>query len=109
MRKENGYINTELFMDWLNNYFIPRKPAGKNLLIFNGHSSHMNTAELLQAVQNNEIIILCLPSHTTHYLQPLDRVVFKPFKTYFKEVWAKLVKLKSKISRDDSGELLNSA
>lgn len=33
MRPEKAYINSDLFMDWLVNHFIPRKSARKNLLI----------------------------------------------------------------------------
>lgn len=111
MRKESAYINTELFMNWIREHFIPRKPAGKNLLILDGHASHMNSVDMLQLASDHDIVILCLPSHTTHYLQPLDRVVFKPFKTYFKNACAKLVATRrgtGRITRDDFGELLNS-
>lgn len=112
MRRESAYISSELFMDWMAQHFIPRKPAGKNLLILDGHTSHMNSPDMLQVAADNDVIILCLPSHTTHYLQPLDRVVFKPFKTYFKDACGKLVTARQgtgRISRDDFGELLNSA
>ncbi|XP_031336978.1 tigger transposable element-derived protein 1-like [Photinus pyralis] len=112
MNKKSAYITTELFMDWMTQHFIPRKPTGKNLLVLDGHASHMNSADMLQIASDNDIIIVCLPSHTTHYLQPLDRVVFKPFKTYFKDACAKMVSTRrgtGKITRDDFGELLNSA
>lgn len=112
MNKKSAYITTELFMNWMTQHFIPRKPAGKNILVLDGHASHMNSADMLQVASDNDIIIVCLPSHTTHYLQPLDRVVFKPFKTYFKDACAKLVSTRrgtGKITRDDFGALLNSA
>lgn len=112
MRRESAYINSELFMEWLTEHFIPRKTAGKQLLILDGHASHMNCPNMLQMAFDNDIIILCLPSHTTHYLQPLDRVVFKPLKTYFKDACNKMVTARrgtGKISREDFGSLLNSA
>lgn len=112
MRKESAYMSSELFMSWITDHFIPRKPPGKNLLILDGHASHMSNVQMLELALENDIIILCLPSHTTHYLQPLDRVVFKPFKTYFKDACGKLVANRhgtGKITRDDFGELLNSA
>ncbi|XP_072378888.1 uncharacterized protein [Diabrotica undecimpunctata] len=89
-----------------------RKPPGKNLLILDGHASHMSNADMLQIASDNDIILLCLPSHTIHYLQPLDRVVFKPFKTYFKDACQQLVTRRSgtgRITREDFGELLQSA
>ncbi|KAF2886977.1 hypothetical protein ILUMI_19196 [Ignelater luminosus] len=30
---------------------------------------------------DNDVVLLCLSSHTTHYLQPLDRAVFKSLKS----------------------------
>lgn len=39
----------------------------------------------LELATANDIILICLPSHTTHYLQPLDRSFFRSLKHYFKE------------------------
>jgi hypothetical protein len=58
------------------------------------------------AMKNN--IVLCLPSHSTHYLQPLDRSFFKPLKTYFYQAcqnWI-LINEKRKITRLQFGKLL---
>lgn len=112
MRKESGYISSELFMDFLRDHFIPRKPAGKNLLILDGHASHLSNPDMLELARDNDIIMLCLPSHTTHYLQPLDRVVFKPFRTYWNQACEDLIKIGGgavKINRDKYGYLLNKA
>ncbi|RLU23500.1 hypothetical protein DMN91_003705 [Ooceraea biroi] len=111
MRSENAYINSDLFMDWLVNHFIPRKPAGKNLLIVDGHASHMTNAKVLETTKDNNIVLLCLPSHATHYLQPLDRVVFKLFKTYFRDACAKYFRLGKSMRRipREFSTLLNSA
>ncbi|XP_056645093.1 uncharacterized protein LOC130450623 [Diorhabda sublineata] len=87
MNQKSSYINAELFLKWMKEHFIPRKQDGKVLLILDGHSSHSNSYEMLQLASENDVIILCLPSHTTQALQPLDRSFFKPFKSYLsKEV-----------------------
>ena len=39
--------------------------------------------EVIKLAQDNDVHLLCLPSHTTHILQPLDISVFKPFKSFF--------------------------
>ncbi|CAH1997765.1 unnamed protein product [Acanthoscelides obtectus] len=36
-----------------------------------------------QKEEINEIILFCLPAHTTHYLQPLDGAFFKTLKINF--------------------------
>ncbi|KAI4459811.1 hypothetical protein MML48_6g00003763 [Holotrichia oblita] len=35
-----SYINSDLFLKWVKEIFIPRKPEAKVLLILDGHSSH---------------------------------------------------------------------
>lgn len=75
-------------MDWMTQHFILRKLAGKHLLILDGHTSHTTCPNMLQIAADNNVIIHCLSSH---YLQPLDQVLFKPFKTYFKDACGKLV------------------
>ena len=62
---------------------MSRKPLRKVLLILNGYTSHCNLCEMLKFAEENKIIMLCLPPHTTHYLQPLDRAVFKSLKTHY--------------------------
>ena len=52
-------------------------------MILDGHTSHYNSTDLLDLEDDNDVIILCLPSHTTQALQPLDRCFFKPLKTYY--------------------------
>lgn len=50
-----------------------------------GHTSHSNCIELLYLASENDVIIVCLPSHTTQALQPLDRSFFKPLKMYYSQ------------------------
>jgi len=47
------------------------------LLILDGHSTH-NQPEMIRYARDKDIIILCLPPHTTHETQPLDCTVFHP-------------------------------
>lgn len=64
--------------------FFPRKPAGKVLLILDGHAAHESSIEMLEFAIANDIILMCLPSHSTQALQPLDRSFFKPFKVHYR-------------------------
>ena len=47
------------------------------LLILDGHNSHC-TFTFCKYAADNKIIIICLPSHTTHALQPCDVGAFGP-------------------------------
>jgi len=54
------------------------------VLILDGHDSH-NFVELLEVAMANQIEIVELPAHTSNWLQPCDRTVFKPFKDAYNE------------------------
>jgi hypothetical protein len=82
MNQKTSYINTDLFMKWFREYFIPRKGTGKALLVLDAHASHSNAIELLDFASQNEVVLLCLSSHTTQALQPLDKSFFKRLKSY---------------------------
>ena len=57
----------------------PSRPA---LLIMDGHGSHVSI-DVIELARDNDIHLLCLPSHTTHILQLYDIGVFKLFKFNF--------------------------
>ena len=54
------------------------------LLLLDGHSSHY-TLELVKAAAEKDVIIFCLPPHTTADSQPFDTSCFGPLKTYWFE------------------------
>lgn len=85
MSQKSAYITSEIFLEWLKTHFVPRKPAGKVVLLLDGHSTHCNSVEMLEYANQNDIILISMPSHTSHYLQPLDRSVFKSLKHHFYE------------------------
>ena len=49
------------------------------------HSSHFNP-EAIKIAAEAEIIIFCLPPHTTHVAQPLDVSFFGPLKGHWSKV-----------------------
>jgi hypothetical protein len=65
----------------------------------------------LKFVEDHDIILLCLLPHTTHYLQPLDRSVFKSLKSTFNAAAYNWVKTHDNrnISRLAFGSLLRQA
>ena len=44
------------------------------------------TIELIEAAEESQILLYCLPAHSSHLLQPLDLFVFSPFKAGWKRV-----------------------
>ena len=82
---ESGYINKELFLVWLNHFIEKVRPSKQNkvLLLLDGHSSHTKNVQALDLARENGVILLALPGHTTHRLQPLDVTFFKPLSSYY--------------------------
>ncbi|CAG4974913.1 unnamed protein product [Colias eurytheme] len=111
MSQKSAYITSEIFLEWMKTHFIPRKPAGKVVLLLDGHSTHCKSVEMLEYANENDIILLSMPSHTSHYLQPLDRSVFKSLKHHFYEqcrLWL-IHNPGRRISRLSFGALLSKA
>lgn len=83
-----GWTDQELGSAWLENDFEPvtaarNKSGGYRLLILDGHNSH-TTYRFCTFAEKHKIILLCLPSHTTHRLQPCDVGVFGPLSATWK-------------------------
>lgn len=76
-----GSMTTALFIRWLD-HFARYKVTGEVILIFDGASSHLD-ANIASAADKYGITLYCLPSNTTHELQPMDKSVFKPFETFW--------------------------
>jgi len=86
---KSGWINEQLFTQWFEHFVESTQPAGcqsKTLLILNGHSSHVKNYEVIQKARESNVIILSLPSHCTHRLQPLDVSFFKSLNARYNAV-----------------------
>lgn len=85
----NGWMETTIFQNYFRNVFLKVIPETRPVvLIYDGHSSH-TSLKLVEDALENQVIILKLPSHTSHLLQPMDLTVFKPLKmSYDKAVIA---------------------
>ena len=77
--KKKGWITAELYLTWFKFFLKQIPPARPVLLIQDGCSSHISI-ELIELAKENDVHLLCLPSHITHVLQPLDVGVFSSFK-----------------------------
>jgi hypothetical protein len=84
---DTGYSNSELFLIWLKEFIKVVKPSkeDKVLLLLDGHTSHSKNLAAIELTRANGVIILQLPGHTTHRLQPLDVSIFGPLETYYNQ------------------------
>lgn len=82
----NGWMNCDFFLQWLHHFVKFSHPSRESpvLIILDGHCSH-KTLEVINFCRDKNVHLLCLPPHTSHKLQPLDRTFMKPFKTHYHE------------------------
>ena len=77
----SGWINEHLFLVYIRHliYHIRCSKEHKILLILDNHEVHNSVAANEEAKENG-IVMLTIPPHTSHRLQPLDKAVYDPFK-----------------------------
>jgi hypothetical protein len=83
-------VSDELAFQWIQIFNKSTKKTMKGkyrLLICDGFGSHA-THEFVSFCEKNNIILFFLPSHTSHYLQPLDVGVFHAYKHWHAEAVA---------------------
>ena len=83
----SGWINCEIFMEWFEHFVCITKPSASDpvLLLVDRHTSHTRNPHLIVKATECHIAIICLPPHSTHKLQPLDKTFMAPLKHYYGE------------------------
>jgi len=78
-----GWTSNLHGLEWVKRVFEPLTRTKANgqyrLLVYDGHDSHISGSFIAHCLQNR-IILLILPPHTSHLLQPLDVAIFGPLK-----------------------------
>jgi DDE superfamily endonuclease/helix-turn-helix, Psq domain len=84
--KATGWMTSENFLEFMKHFEKHAKPTVEHpvLLIMDNHCSHISI-EVLNYAKDHFITILSFPPHCSHALQPLDRSVFGPLKTYINQ------------------------
>jgi hypothetical protein len=79
-------MNNEIGLAWLKQVFDcntkAKAQSSYQLLILDGHGSHL-TMDFIEYCDQNKILLAVYPPHSTHTLQPLDVVMFKPLATAY--------------------------
>lgn len=114
---KNGWSNEDIFYRWLQHFQNHVRATKENpiLLILDNHSSHISL-EIYEYCKKNSIVMVSLPPHTSHKLQPLDVTFFGPLKSAFSRHAQLLMRSKInsasdqyKLSQYDLAEIFNSA
>ncbi|KAJ8876463.1 hypothetical protein PR048_020908 [Dryococelus australis] len=53
--------------------------------LLDGHSTHVHNLSLFGKARECGVVIVCIPPHCTHRIQPIDLGVMKPLSTYYDE------------------------
>ena len=82
----SGWTNNDLRLAWLEQVFqrsTKRKARlSYRLLILDGRGSHL-TMDFIEHCDQHKILLIVFPPHSTHRLQPLDVVMFKPLSSAY--------------------------
>ncbi|XP_065570683.1 uncharacterized protein LOC136033720 [Artemia franciscana] len=72
----SGCMCNELFLVWMSHFISQARPNKANpvLLILDNDISRYSS-KLLELAKENGVVMMTVPPHTTHRLQPLDRSV----------------------------------
>lgn len=78
----SGWMTGDDFLIFIKHFCKNVKPSIDQpiLLLLDNHESHLNI-EVLKFCKLNGVVLLSFPPHCSHKLQPLDRSVFRSFKT----------------------------
>ena len=79
----SGWMSAACFTEFIK-HFIKHTKCSKDrpaILILDNHDSHISI-ETIDLSKENGVTLLTLPPHCSHKLQPLDRSVYGPFKTF---------------------------
>jgi hypothetical protein len=86
---DSGWMKTANFIHWLDDIFCPfardRAPEdyeGPVFLILDGHTSHVSI-DVIKTARENNVVLVRLPSHSTHLMQVLDVSFFGPAKKHW--------------------------
>ena len=84
MISDSGYMNTDLFVEWLEHFqvFVKSSQEDPVLLILDNHVSDCSLGAIDTSRKYN-ICLVSLPPHASHKLQPLGVGFFGPFKTAY--------------------------
>jgi len=82
---DSGWTKQGIAALWFSEVFLKNIGSERpQLLVLDGHDSHCYVEFIEKAMAEN-IILVELPSHTSHWLQPLDRAVFYSLKNSYNE------------------------
>lgn len=81
----NGWTTNDIGVEWARHFDFHTRDhtkGVKRLLILDGHESH-HSMDFETFLDQRGVVTLCMPSHSSHRLQPLDLVPFSVLKRLY--------------------------
>jgi len=85
----SGWTQSEIFIQWFLHFTKHTKPTNEDpvILVPGEQYSHTRNLAVITLDRENHVDIICLPPHSSHKMQPLDKDFMGLLKTfYFKEI-----------------------
>ena len=81
----SGWMQMDIFGQWFDHFLTVSGASKLNpvLLLLDGHSTHVRNLSVINKARDNGVVIICLPPHCSHKMQPLDVSFMKPLSTYY--------------------------
>lgn len=109
---DTSAANSEIIYDWGMKFIEETKELRSNgdhmILILDGYGAHIQFP-FLQMMKENRIVVIALPSHTSHVLQPLDLTVFAAYKSFLEEELHRTARIASKLNAFTVGSCISNA
>jgi len=113
MHSPRGWTDREAFDKYMRNDFEPQsreglEPGTYRMLTLDGHNSHISL-KVVNFCEAHRIILMNLPPHTTHALQPCDVGIFGPLAAAWRKVVGQFTRYGVHIGKEDIPSLLHKA
>jgi len=81
----SGWMQLEIFSTWFDHFvkFSGATLSNPVLLILDGHATHVRNIDVINKARDSGVVIICLPPHCSHRMQPLDVSFMKPLSSYY--------------------------
>lgn len=84
---QSGWIQAHIFTDRVQHFidYVKPNPDDPVVLVLDGHGSHVRNLDVIVEAREIGGIVVCLPPHIPHKLQPMDILCMRPFKAYYSQ------------------------
>lgn len=83
----SGWMQSDIFTEWFQHFVTCSASSVSNpsLLILDGHATHTKNLAVIDLARQNGVVLLVLPPHCSHRMQPLDVSFMKPLSTFYSQ------------------------